>query len=484
MLGRTRSMHTRAILFVAALLTLLGTAAWRGGTPAPAATTQPLQDVVTGQASCETYLLPIATGAGSGWAPADVTQACQDLIAAQAKLSVDLDTLAVCAGKLLNSGTTAEQQIVNSCVAQYTPCTNSSMSPGMNRLMDRLGALPVVECGPAPAASASAPCQWWDVATTWTMSSYGGNAGPNYKNVTLTLDHGGDPSNANRVLPAGAYQWLSGTATPEVGSSLAEALAPLMATGSVGVKNAYTYHDTSTGTSNSAGNETLHMELPWDPFLGTVTTDAGGGLVFHSFDGRVSQSGLQDPNDQWSAYGNASCQSTGGDPGGFVGGVRPTGPIQGSTGTPSSIGSLAALPGGGSTTGTGGSTAAAPASAPGCAQWNVSGSWQVQQKNNYAPTFSLQQSGQAVTGTLSFTDSDRDRAGLSVNTYTATGSVTGSTFDVTVTGPNSKAGKPIKSEYTATVSSGAMSNGTIKDLTSGTSFSWSASGRAICASAS
>jgi hypothetical protein len=111
-----------------------------------------------------------------------------------------------------------------------------------------------------------------------------------------------------------------------------------------------------------------------------------------------------------------------------------------------------------------------------CNQWNAAGIWHVQQNNGYTPTFRLQQSGQTTTGTLTHSDSDRDRGGLSVGTYNVSGSASGAKLDVMVTGPNSRNGTPIKPEYTATVSSCALSNDTITDLTSGTSYSWSASG--------
>ena len=117
-----------------------------------------------------------------------------------------------------------------------------------------------------------------------------------------------------------------------------------------------------------------------------------------------------------------------------------------------------------------------------CSQWDVSGAWQVQQQGGYTPTFSLQQSGQSVTGTLAFTDADRDRAGLSANTYTVAGSLAGTAFDVTVTGANRKDGKPVKTEYVGTVSAGAISDGVGHDLTFDTSFSWSATGTATCPS--
>jgi hypothetical protein len=119
-----------------------------------------------------------------------------------------------------------------------------------------------------------------------------------------------------------------------------------------------------------------------------------------------------------------------------------------------------------------------------CSQWDVSGTWQVQQAGGYTPTFSLQQSGQGVTGTLTFSEAERDRAGLSATTYTVAGTVIGAAFDVTVTGPDRRDGKPVKTEYVGTVSAGAIGDGVGHDLTFETSFSWSATGTAICPSPS
>jgi hypothetical protein len=92
----------------------------------------------------------------------------------------------------------------------------------------------------------------------------------------------------------------------------------------------------------------------------------------------------------------------------------------------------------------GGGPGPATGGGSGCSQYVISGTWQVTQEGGYTPTFTFQQSGTTVTDTLTFSDADRARGGLSVNTYTVSGTVQGDHLDVIVTGPPSSGGRQVR----------------------------------------
>lgn len=167
-LEQQRRTRRVGLLMVSLVVAAAGLRGLTGLTPVRAETPLAHQDAVTDAASCGVYLGPIARGAGSGWTPADVTQACNDLIAAQPKTSTDLNTLVACAGSQLNSGTTAEQVVVNTCVTQYTSCTtNQSMPLGLAQVMDRAGVVSALvgaaSCNVSSGGTARS-CNW---AGTW-----------------------------------------------------------------------------------------------------------------------------------------------------------------------------------------------------------------------------------------------------------------------------------------------------------------------------
>lgn len=116
-----------------------------------------------------------------------------------------------------------------------------------------------------------------------------------------------------------------------------------------------------------------------------------------------------------------------------------------------------------------------------CSAWNVAGAWQMQQEGGYTPVLALYQSGGYVWGTLTFSNADRDRAGLSANTYSVTGSVAGNRLALSMTGPARRDGKPVNSQLTATVTPTSLTSGIAYDLTFNVSRTWNASGTARCA---
>ena len=123
-------------------------------------------------------------------------------------------------------------------------------------------------------------------------------------------------------------------------------------------------------------------------------------------------------------------------------------------------------------------------SAGGCGQWNVTGTWQLVQSNNYRPTLNVQQSGSAITGTVTLSTDDQARGNYVTNSGTLTGTLTGNQIQFTTSQMAKRDGSASQARYTGTVSQGQISNGQAQDLLHpGSTATWTATGPAACAGA-
>lgn len=131
------------------------------------------------------------------------------------------------------------------------------------------------------------------------------------------------------------------------------------------------------------------------------------------------------------------------------------------------------------------STTAAPTTAPPttsaaadgpCTQWDVAGTWNTAQGNDYHPTFVLEQAGTTLTGSATLPGEEAGRAGISGPTGQVQGSIEGDQLLVRVTWPPGADGAVIVGTYTATVTDAGLANGAAgRD-------SWTGSGPARCVS--
>jgi hypothetical protein len=103
--------------------------------------------------------------------------------------------------------------------------------------------------------------------------------------------------------------------------------------------------------------------------------------------------------------------------------------------------------------------------------WQVAGTWEVSQINDYHPTFSIIQVGSTLTGTATLTAEEASKGGYTGTVGTGTGSVEGSTFTFVVTWPVKKDGKVISGTYTGTITEGRIEEPT---------GIWSATGQSAC----
>jgi hypothetical protein len=124
-----------------------------------------------------------------------------------------------------------------------------------------------------------------------------------------------------------------------------------------------------------------------------------------------------------------------------------------------------------------------------CAQWNVTGTWQVTQNNGFGPTFTFIQNGTNLTGTGLQPAADVQRSGYSGNTGTLVGTVTGNQMDFRVTwapfrndAPDpARRGTTQTGRYLGTVVASAIINGDAYDLAYPNAHaSWTATGPSSC----
>lgn len=104
-------------------------------------------------------------------------------------------------------------------------------------------------------------------------------------------------------------------------------------------------------------------------------------------------------------------------------------------------------------------------------QWQVAGTWNVTQNNNYHPVFVITQTGTTLSGTATLSESEASAGGYTGTTGTGQGSVNGNVFTFTVTWPQKTDGQVISGTYTGTITEGKID---------GQDNVWSATGPGTC----
>jgi hypothetical protein len=89
-------------------------------------------------------------------------------------------------------------------------------------------------------------------------------------------------------------------------------------------------------------------------------------------------------------------------------------------------------------------------------QWQVAGTWNITQVNNYHPTFVITQNGTTLTGTATLTEGEASMGGYTRTTGTGEGSVDGNVFTFVVTWPPKTDGQVISGTYTGTITAGRI----------------------------
>lgn len=89
-------------------------------------------------------------------------------------------------------------------------------------------------------------------------------------------------------------------------------------------------------------------------------------------------------------------------------------------------------------------------------QWQVAGTWNITQGNNYHPVFVIVQTGTILTGTATLTESEANAGGYTGTTGTGEGSVNGNVFTFTVTWPAKTDGQVISGTYTGAITEGKI----------------------------
>jgi hypothetical protein len=89
-------------------------------------------------------------------------------------------------------------------------------------------------------------------------------------------------------------------------------------------------------------------------------------------------------------------------------------------------------------------------------QWQVAGTWNVTQNNNYHPVFVITQTDTTLTGTATLSESEASAGGYTGTTGTGEGSVNGNIFTFTVTWPKKTDGQIISGTYTGTITEGKI----------------------------
>jgi hypothetical protein len=117
----------------------------------------------------------------------------------------------------------------------------------------------------------------------------------------------------------------------------------------------------------------------------------------------------------------------------------------------------------------------------GCTQWNVSGTWQLQQSNGYSATWSLQQSGTQINGMLTLSPTDQAKGNYVSNTATVQGTLNGNALVLTSSAIAKHDGSASQARYTGTVVQGQIVNGLAQDLLHpGSSATFTANGPEVC----
>ena len=104
-------------------------------------------------------------------------------------------------------------------------------------------------------------------------------------------------------------------------------------------------------------------------------------------------------------------------------------------------------------------------------QWQVAGTWNVTQNNNYHPVFVITQTGTTLTGTATLSESEASAGGYTGTTGTGQGSVDGNLFTFTVTWPQKTDGQVVSGTYTGTITEGKIE---------GQDNAWSGTGPGTC----
>jgi hypothetical protein len=99
-----------------------------------------------------------------------------------------------------------------------------------------------------------------------------------------------------------------------------------------------------------------------------------------------------------------------------------------------------------------------PEPAAGVCQYQISGSWNVTQSNNYHPVFAITQDGTTLSGTATLTQAEAGQAGFSSNTGAGTGTLVGDQFTFSVTWQSAKGGI-VTGVYTGTVTVNGIVDG-------------------------
>lgn len=89
-------------------------------------------------------------------------------------------------------------------------------------------------------------------------------------------------------------------------------------------------------------------------------------------------------------------------------------------------------------------------------QWQVTGTWNITQNNNYHPVFVITQTGTTLTGTATLSEGEASAGGYTGTTGTGEGSVNDDVFTFTVTWPPKEDGQVISGTYTGTITEGKV----------------------------
>ncbi len=117
----------------------------------------------------------------------------------------------------------------------------------------------------------------------------------------------------------------------------------------------------------------------------------------------------------------------------------------------------------------------------GCSQWNIAGTWQMNQSNNYSPMLTLQLNGTTVTRT-SLSPGDRAKGNYVSNSSTVTGTLNGDQLQFTTSQMAKLDGSASQGQFSGTVSEGQITDGTgPRSAASGTTATWTATGPGDCA---
>ena len=89
-------------------------------------------------------------------------------------------------------------------------------------------------------------------------------------------------------------------------------------------------------------------------------------------------------------------------------------------------------------------------------EWQVTGTWNITQNNNYHPVFEITQTGATLTGTATLSENEASAGGYTGTTGTGSGSVNGNNFTFIVTWPPKTDGQVVLGGYTGTITEGKI----------------------------